>query len=85
MKRDDVILWTLWALFSTETYQSEWDDEINGYLFEIECLLDRKLESGYADRAKSMRLTLDPVVTLHRPFVWYIVSICEFLEATRII
>ncbi|KIM88219.1 hypothetical protein PILCRDRAFT_814122 [Piloderma croceum F 1598] len=73
IKRENVVLWTLWALFSTETYQSEWDAEINGYLAEIEGLLDRKLENGYADQAKAMRLTLDPVVTLHRPLVWYII------------
>jgi len=85
MKRENVVLWTLWALFSTETYQSEWDAEINGYLSEIEGLLNRKLEHGYADQAKAMRLTLDPVITLHRPLVWYIVSIGRFLGVVHVI
>jgi hypothetical protein len=85
MKRENVIHWILWALFSTETYQSEWNDEINKYLSEIEGLLGRKLESGNGDHVKAMRLTFDPVVTLHRPLVWYIVSIANFLDAMHII
>jgi hypothetical protein len=32
IKRENVILWILWVLFFTETYQPEWEDEINGYI-----------------------------------------------------
>jgi hypothetical protein len=85
IKREDVVLWILWALFSTETYQSVWDAEINGYLSEIEGLLYRKLENGYTDQVKAMRLTFDPVVTLHRPLVWYIVSIRRFFNIMHVI
>jgi hypothetical protein len=74
LKRENVIHWTLWALFSTEDYQAEWEDEINNYLMQIEDVLGRKLESGYSDDARSMRLTFDPVGTLHRPLTWYTVS-----------
>lgn len=75
IKRDNVIIWTLWALFSADTYEPEWKDEIEGYLAEIEGLLGRKLEDGHNDKAPSMRLTFDPVIALHRPVVWYLVSL----------
>ena len=78
-KKQNIILWILWALFSTETYQPEWEEEINGYLLDIESLLGRKLEGGYSETAKCMRVTFDPVVTLHRPLVWYAVSFSEFI------
>jgi hypothetical protein len=79
IKRENVILWILWALFSTDTYQPEWEEEINEYILSIESLLGHKFEHGYDDRAKSMRLTFDPVVAVHRPLVWYIVSFTSSL------
>ena len=83
MKRENVVHWILWALFSTEICQPEWEDEINEYISEIEGLLGRKLDSGYSDEAKAMRLTLDPVVTLHRPLTWYLVSLPHHRRNTR--
>ena len=80
VKRENVILWILWVLFSTETYQPEWEEEIDEYLLDIESILGRKLESGYNDTAKCMRLTFDPVVMLHRPLLWYFVS---FRDSSR--
>lgn len=77
MKKDNIIHWTLWALFFAETMQPEWEEEINGYVAEIEDILGRKLEAGYSEEAKSLRLTFDPVVALHRPIVWYIVSFID--------
>ena len=77
IRREDVVLWILWALFSTETHRPEWEEEINEYVSDIENLLGRTFEPGYNDKAKSMRLTFDPVVAAHRPLVWYIVSIAN--------
>ncbi|KAF7976521.1 hypothetical protein HWV62_6341 [Athelia sp. TMB] len=74
-KREDVVHWILWALFSADRAEPEWEQEINEYVSQIEDILDRKLERGskeaLATESKSMRLTFDPVVTLHRPFIWY--------------
>jgi hypothetical protein len=83
VKRENVILWILWALFSTESYQPEWEEEINEYLSQVESILGRKLDGGFSEKAKSMRLTFDPVVMLHRPLVWYFVSFSPY--ATHII
>lgn len=77
-KREDAVHWMLWALFSSETAQPEWEEEIVEYVEEIEKILGRKLDHGTAEAglaSKSMRLTFDPVVMLHRPFVWYLVRI----------
>ncbi|KZP03120.1 hypothetical protein FIBSPDRAFT_905261, partial [Athelia psychrophila] len=78
--RADLVHWTLWALFSSEAAEPEWAEEIDGYVAGIETLLGRELERGggggdgaLAREAGSMRLTFDPVQTLHRPFVWYMI------------
>ena len=74
MKRDNIVHWTLWALFASETMRPEWEEEVDGYVREVENILGRRLEAGYSEEAKSLRLTFDPVVTLHRPILWYLVS-----------
>ena len=78
MKRDNIVHWTLWALFVSESMRPEWEEEVNGYVTVVE--KRRRLEVGYSEEAKSLRLTFDPVVTLHRPILWYLVSthfICQ--------
>ncbi|KZP07992.1 hypothetical protein FIBSPDRAFT_922742 [Athelia psychrophila] len=75
-KREDVVHWTLWALFYSDTALPEWEEEIDGYVADIEKILGRELERGESDaslpeKSGSMRLTFDPVHTLHRPFAWY--------------
>ncbi|KZP29192.1 hypothetical protein FIBSPDRAFT_1039157, partial [Athelia psychrophila] len=77
-KREDVVHWTLWALFYSDTALPEWEDEIDGYVADIEKILGRELERGESDaslpeKSGSMRLTFDPVHTLHRPFAWYMI------------
>ena len=64
MKRDNIVHWTLWALFASETTRPEWEEEVDGYVKVVE--KRRRLEVGYSEEAKSLRLTFDPVVTLHR-------------------
>ncbi|KAF8163801.1 hypothetical protein B0H34DRAFT_697014 [Crassisporium funariophilum] len=75
-KREDAVDWLLWALFSTtrdEAPMEEYQAEIDGYIEEIEKLLGKSLEHGHSkdEGVRSMRITLDPVVMLHRPLVWY--------------
>jgi hypothetical protein len=33
----------------------------------------RKLEPGHEKNVKAVKVTLDPVVMVHRPLVWYLV------------
>ena len=57
-----------------DSLRPEWEEEVNGYVREVENILGRRLEAGYNEEAKSLRLTFDPVVTLHKPILWYLVS-----------
>ena len=67
----------IWALFASETMQPEWEEEVDGYVREAENILGRRLEAGHSEEAKSLRLTFDPVVTLHRPIL---VSTSRFIR-----
>ena len=49
MKRDNI--WTLWALFASDTMQPEWE-EIDGYVREVENILGRRLEAGIVRKRK---------------------------------
>lgn len=75
IKRDNMKEWLLWALFSTnrDGQKEEWTEELEGYLTRLEEYMGRKLERGWNSGAKCMKLTLDPVVMVHRPLVWYTV------------
>lgn len=77
LRRDNVAEWLLWALFSStrENQLVEWKEEIDGYVDVLEGLLGLKLQDGYNDSVKCMKITMDPVHGIHRPFIWYIVSI----------
>lgn len=86
VKRENYIDWVLWALFSTDRKgfidirDSTIDEELDGYITKIESLVDRKIEPGYNPSIQPLRLTLDPVVTLPRPLLWYSVSVACTLE-----
>ncbi|EIM92937.1 uncharacterized protein STEHIDRAFT_90320 [Stereum hirsutum FP-91666 SS1] len=73
--RDNAADWILWALFSTHEgeYTEEWEEEINEYLEMFAERLGRPLAQGRDANIKCMRLTLDPVVMCHRPFLWYMI------------
>ncbi|KAJ3912833.1 hypothetical protein F5877DRAFT_53419 [Lentinula edodes] len=75
IKRQNVVEWILWALFSAtpETAQESWEEEMEEYVTKVEELLGMKLEPGRIDATSALRLTLDPVKMVHRPLVWYLV------------
>ena len=52
MKRDNVIHWTLWALFASDTMRPEWEEEIDGYVREVENILGRRFEAGIVRKRK---------------------------------
>lgn len=70
-----MVEWILWALFSAngDGLQAEWEQEIEGYISMIERLLGRELEPGWDDTIRCMKVSLDPVIMLHRPLIWYAV------------
>ena len=70
----------IWALFPSETMRPEWEEVVDGYVRGVKNILGRRLEAGYSEEAKSLRLTFDPVVMLHRPILWYLVSTSRFIR-----
>ena len=76
IRRDNVVEWLLWALFSChrDALVQDWEDELRGYVDTIEQLLGRTLEEGSNKDVNCIKVSLDPVVSLHRPLLWYIVS-----------
>ena len=81
IRRENVVEWILWALFSStqDSQLAEWDEEIQGYIHVIEKLLGHRLEDGYNDEIKCMKVSMDPVLGVHRPLIWYMVR--HFYEA----
>ena len=86
IKRDNVVEWMSWALFSSEVgnLQSEWEEELEAMLRRVELETRTSFEPGYNPKAKSMRLTFDPVVMVHRPLSWYIVSESRFSRQLQV-
>jgi len=77
IQRGNAIDWLLWALFSTHIDDAldEWQEELEQYLSIMSNYLGYSFDLGSSPDVQIMRLTLDPVVMVHRPLVWYIVSI----------
>ncbi|KAJ3746381.1 hypothetical protein DFH05DRAFT_1484996 [Lentinula detonsa] len=75
LKRENLIEWILWALFSCNPHEAKdsWKDEIDGYVRQIEGITKVKFENGRDEGMKALRLTLDEVKMVHRPLVWYII------------
>ncbi|EMD38036.1 hypothetical protein CERSUDRAFT_113174 [Gelatoporia subvermispora B] len=75
IRRENIKEWLLWAFFCTHTdgIRDEWQEEIDEYIDSVEDMLGHKLEVGRNDSVECMRVTLDPVRMLHRPFLWYMI------------
>ncbi|GJE96956.1 alpha/beta hydrolase [Phanerochaete sordida] len=73
IRRENVVEWILWAFFSSSRDQlrDEWREEIEEYIHALENLLGRKIEPGRNQEIDCMKVSLDPVTSLHRPFLWY--------------
>lgn len=72
-----MIEWLLWALFSSVRGDQleEWREELEGYVHVLEDLMGHKIDDGCNAALKCMKVSMDPVVSIHRPFVWYMVRI----------
>ena len=75
IQQGNVIEWLLWALFSTDAGHNlgEWEEELNSYISVFATIVGYPLDTGSNGELKTMRLTLDPVVMIHRPLIWYMV------------
>ncbi|OCH92258.1 alpha/beta-hydrolase [Obba rivulosa] len=87
LKRENVREWLLWAFFGTPRvgHWDEWKEEIDEYIATVEKAIGHELEDGWNEDAPCMKVTLDPVTMLHRPFVWYmIVCIVDTITAIQL-
>lgn len=92
IKRDNVVEWLLWALFSMTLETAmlneewpEWEEELAGYIETIEKLVGRRFEPGRNDLTRSMRIAFDRVLMCHRPLVWYaIVGLVDVFTAVSL-
>lgn len=75
IQQGNVIEWLLWALFSTDAGHNlgEWEEELNSYISVFATIVGYPLDTGSNGELKTMRLTLDPVVMIHRPLIWYMI------------
>ncbi|CCM05133.1 uncharacterized protein FIBRA_07341 [Fibroporia radiculosa] len=88
IKRENMKEWLMWAFFGSNygDLRQEWVEELEGYLTRVEEYLGCKLEDGWSDTAKCMRSTLDPVVTVHRPLIWYtIVALVDTITCSTLL
>ncbi|TFY73401.1 hypothetical protein EWM64_g10612, partial [Hericium alpestre] len=75
VRRDNAVAWLLWALFATDINEAaeEWEEELENYLGIMTKFLGYPLDKGHNPDLQCMRLTLDPVIIIHRPLVWYMI------------
>ena len=71
--RDNVIDWLLWALFSARNTNPEWEDELEYYTTVMGEYVGYPLMPGNSPEIQCLRLTMDSVPMVHRPFIWYMV------------
>lgn len=77
VNRDNFVEWLYWAIFSSTVEDGEeFVSEVEEYLVETEQRNGINFIPGHTPEIKTIRVTLDPVRTIHRPFIWYLVRIC---------
>ena len=72
IRRDNVKEFYCWALLNKEAWGPDDDEELDGYVDKIEELLGSRIRPGRGP-ARPLKLTIDPVIILHRPLLWYTV------------
>ncbi|KAH7304600.1 hypothetical protein B0I35DRAFT_445096 [Stachybotrys elegans] len=80
IKRENVKDFFRWAFLNSSEPDPSYDEELEGYIAEMEKLLGRKLEPGRGS-AQCLRLTLDEVEMSHRGLIWYL---CVFVVNTLV-
>lgn len=73
IRRENMIEWLLWSLFGShlDILNEELTEELEGYIAQLETLSGRPIGHGRNEKIKSIKVSLDPVVTVHRPLIWY--------------
>ena len=75
--RDNVAEWLLWGLFSARSTEvlKEWEEELDSYISVMGGYVGYPIGRGINFDMQCLRPTMDPVHTIHRPFIWYMARI----------
>jgi len=77
IRRGNVEEWVAWAFFNaagkTELAPGR-QSELDTIVSEVEQWAELRLPEGYNPNVRSMRLTIDPIPSKHRPLLYYIVT-----------
>eukprot|EP00742_Colponemidia_sp_Colp-10_P007524 GILJ01008110.1.p1 GENE.GILJ01008110.1~~GILJ01008110.1.p1 ORF type:complete len:514 (+),score=59.41 GILJ01008110.1:109-1650(+) len=75
--RDNVFEWFAWVLYGKHAAQMQGEEatELLSIIDEVEERTGLVFKAGKNMEIKCMRLNLDPVTALHRPFVYYVASL----------
>lgn len=74
IKRENLKQFIHWAFFNCEQVPPEDEEEVEGYVVQVEEHLGRKVPEGKA-KAVSLRTSLDEVRCSYRSLFWYLVCI----------
>jgi hypothetical protein len=72
LQREDIKDFISWRLWNSTQRAPEYEDELDHYLAMVEDSLHFKLPLGSSGKT-SMAVTLEPLQTVHRPLLWYLV------------
>lgn len=78
IRRENLREWLAWVFLSSESAEGEdliaWNLESEHYILEMERIFGWTIPPGKTEGLKFMTHNIDPVNTVHRPLVWYMVS-----------
>lgn len=74
IRRENVKEWLCWAFMNRDTWGEEEDQELEEYVQDTETFAGQRISPGRG-HVQSLRITLDEFTALHRPLVWYMVSV----------
>lgn len=74
--REDVKDWISWRMWNEIKRSPVNEDELEDYLLLTERVLNWKFPSGRSTHT-SMAVTFEPLPIVHRPLVWYVVSLSK--------
>ena len=84
IRRENLREWITWVLLSSESaneeYSAGWELESEHYILEMERTFGWVVPPGKTEGLKFMRLNTDPINTVHRPLIWYTVSLVQPLR-----
>ncbi|KZT23877.1 hypothetical protein NEOLEDRAFT_1148969 [Neolentinus lepideus HHB14362 ss-1] len=87
IQRENIMEWLLWAFFhcTGQVNITDWERELERCILQLEQAVGKKFDPGRNPNVTSMRTTLDPVVMVHRPVVWYtIVGLVDAYSTLRL-